>query len=146
MDLILHAGDISSLAVLNQLEAYAPVEAVQGNVELAEVVRALPLTRELVVGGCAIGMVHDLGERQQYARNARRLFPTARVVVFGHSHAPLIEDRDGLLLLNPGSATDRRRQPHCSVALLTISNGEPSARLVMLPRVLVRRSRQSGEP
>jgi putative phosphoesterase len=57
----------------------------------------------------------------------------ARVVVFGHSHIPLIEDVDGLLLLNPGSATDRRRQPHCSVALLTISDGEPAARIITLP-------------
>lgn len=133
VELILHAGDISALGVLNQLETYAPVEAVQGNVETAEVVRTMPLTRELVAGGCAIGLVHDLGARQHYVRNARRLFPTARVVVFGHSHIPLIEDRDGLLLLNPGSATDRRRQLRCTVALLTIADGEPSARLVNLP-------------
>ncbi|HEY7833348.1 MAG TPA: metallophosphoesterase family protein [Ktedonobacterales bacterium] len=133
VELILHAGDLSALAVLNQLEAYAPVVAVQGNVELPEVVRALPLTRELVVGGCAIGVVHDLGGRQHHARNARRLFPAARVVIFGHSHIPLIEDRDGLLLLNPGSATDRRRQPQCTVALLTITDGMPLARLVPLP-------------
>lgn len=133
VDLILHAGDISTLAVLNQLEAHAPVAAVQGNVELAEVVAALPLTRELFVDVCAIGLIHDLGARQHYAGNARRLFPTARVVVFGHSHIPLIADRDGLLLLNPGSATDRRRQPSCTVALLTIADGVPSARLVNLP-------------
>jgi putative phosphoesterase len=133
VELILHAGDISTLAVLNQLEAHAPVEAVQGNVETAEVVRALPLTRELAVGGCAIGLVHDLGARQHHVRNARRLFPTARVVVFGHSHIPLIEDRDDLLLLNPGSATDRRRQPHCTVALLTITDGKLNARLMSLP-------------
>lgn len=133
VELILHAGDLSALAVLDQLAAYAPVEAVQGNVELPEVVAALPIKRELVVGGCVIGLVHDLGERRHYARTARREFPTARVVVFGHSHIPLIEDADGLLLLNPGSATDRRTQPHCTVALLTISDGQPSARLVALP-------------
>ena len=133
VELILHAGDISGLAVLNQLEAYAPVEAVQGNVETPQVVRTLPITRELVVDGCAIGLVHDLGTRQHYVRNARRLFPSARVVVFGHSHIPLIEVRDGLLLLNPGSATDRRRQPHCTIALLTIVDGAPTARVVNLP-------------
>lgn len=130
---ILHAGDLSSLAVLDQLSAYAPVDVVQGNVELPEVVTALPITRELVVAGCAIGIVHDLGERTRYATNARNLFPAAQVVVFGHSHIPLVEDAGGLFLLNPGSATDRRRQPHCTVALLTIQDGQPSARLIELP-------------
>lgn len=56
VELILHAGDLSSLAVLDQLEAYAPVVAVQGNVELPEVTARLPIKRELVVGGCAIGL------------------------------------------------------------------------------------------
>lgn len=132
VELILHAGDLSSLAVLDQLSAYAPVEAVQGNVELPEVVAALPLKRELVVGGCVIGLVHILGEHKLHARNARREFPDARVVVFGHSHIPYAEDRDGLLLLNPGSATDRRTQPHCTIALLTITDGQPSADIIAL--------------
>ncbi|HKV84467.1 MAG TPA: metallophosphoesterase family protein [Ktedonobacterales bacterium] len=132
VELILHAGDLSVLAMLDQLAAYAPVEAVQGNVEASEVLMALPLKRELVVGGCAIGLVHILGDRAHYARNARREFASARVVVFGHSHIPYVEDRDGLLLLNPGSATDRRRQPHCTIALLTIEDGEPRAEIIAL--------------
>jgi putative phosphoesterase len=133
VELILHAGDLSSLAVVNQLSAYAPVEAVQGNVELPEVVAALPIKREIVVGGCAIGLVHILGDRAHYARNARTEFLLARVVVFGHSHIPYVADRDGLLLLNPGSATDRRRQPTCTVAVLTIADGQPSAEIISLP-------------
>jgi putative phosphoesterase len=133
VELILHAGDISTLAVLDQLAAYAPVEAVQGNVERFDVVTALPTRREIEVGGCIIGMAHDLGARDRYARTARQLFPSARVVVFGHSHIPLIQDAEGLLLLNPGSATDRRSQPHCTVATLTIAEGKPSARLIELP-------------
>lgn len=133
VEVILHAGDLSSLAVMDQLSAYAPVEAVQGNVEQPEVVAALPLKRELVVGGCVIGVVHILGERKWHARNARREFPTARVVVFGHSHIPYTDDHDGLLLLNPGSATDRRTQPHCTIALLTIVDGMPSAEIIALP-------------
>lgn len=132
VELILHAGDLSALAVLDQLAAYAPVEAVQGNVESAEVVARLPIKREIVVGGCVIGLVHILGDRQHYARNARRDFPTARVVVFGHSHIPYLEERDGLLLLNPGSATDRRRQPHCTITLLTIEDGEPRGEIIPL--------------
>lgn len=133
VELILHAGDLSSLAVLDQLSAYAPVEAVQGNVELPEVQAALPIMREIVVGGCAIGLVHILGERAHHARNARREFPAARVVIFGHSHIPYAEDADGLLLLNPGSATVRRAQPHCTVAILTITDGQPRAAILPLP-------------
>lgn len=130
VELILHAGDLSSLAVVRQLEAYAPVVAVAGNVEMDEVTLALPIKRELVVGGCVIGIVHNLGERHHYARTARQEFPSARVVIFGHSHIAFNADADGLLLLNPGSATDRRTQPHCTVAILTITDSEPSARVV----------------
>jgi putative phosphoesterase len=130
VELILHAGDLSTLAVLNQLSAYAPVEAVQGNVEQQEVVMALPIKRTLVVGGCEIGLVHILGERKDYRRNARYEFPAARVVIFGHTHIPLLEDADGLLLLNPGSAMDRRQQPHCTIAVVTITDGEPYAEII----------------
>ena len=130
VELILHAGDLSTLAVLDQLSAYAPVEAVQGNIEQPEVTLALPIKRALVVGGCEIGMVHILGNRERYFRNARLEFPSARVVVFGHSHIPWVEDRDGLLLLNPGSAMERRRQPTCTIARLTITNGIPYAEII----------------
>ncbi|HEX8733482.1 MAG TPA: metallophosphoesterase family protein [Ktedonobacterales bacterium] len=133
VELIVHAGDHSTRAALDQLAAYAPVEAVQGNVEDAEIIALLPIKRELVVGGCVIGVVHILGDKTRYAATARREFPAARVVIFGHSHIPWLEDRDGLLLLNPGSATDRRRQPRCTVALLTITDGEPSAEIIALP-------------
>ncbi len=132
VELILHAGDLSTLAALDQLSAYAPVEAVRGNVEQQEVIEALPFTRTLVVGGCEIGIVHILDERGEYLRNARREFPTARVVVFGHSHIPHNEDIGGVLLLNPGSATTRRGQPHCTVAILTIADGEPRAEIIPL--------------
>ena len=132
VELILHAGDLSTRAALDQLEAYAPVEAVQGNVEDAEIVRTLPIKRQIIVGGCLIGMVHILGDRATRRKAARREFPDARVVVFGHSHIPFAEDRDGLLLLNPGSATDRRTQPHCTIALLTITDGQPAAEIIPL--------------
>lgn len=133
VELIIHAGDHSTRDALDQLAAYAPVEAVQGNIEDERIRATLPIKREIVVGGCHIGIVHILGERTHYARNARREFPTARVVIFGHSHIPYLEDHDGLLLLNPGSATDRRWQPHCSIALLTITDGQPQAEIIMLP-------------
>lgn len=121
-ELIIHAGDLSILSVLSELETIAPVVAVQGNVESDEVIMALPIKREIVVGHCRIGIVHILGDFKSHARLARQEFPNARVVVFGHSHIPWNEEHDGQLLFNPGSATDRRRQPRCSVGLLHIND------------------------
>ena len=80
--------NVGVLAVLSELETLAPVIEVQGNVERDDVVMALPIKREIRVGFCRIGIVHILGERKYYARNAQREFPQARVVVFGHSHIP----------------------------------------------------------
>lgn len=132
VELILHAGDHSTRAALDQLEAYATVEAVQGNVEDAEIVRTLPIKRQVTVGGVLIGLIHILGDRATRREAALREFPDARVVIYGHSHIPFIEDRDGLLLLNPGSPTDRHAEPHHTIALLTITNGEPSAEIIAL--------------
>ena len=121
VELIIHAGDLSRLSVINELETLAPVVAVQGNIEEEEVVRTLPIKREFIVGGCRIGVVHILGDAQTRARVARQEFPTARCVVFGHTHVPYNQEHDGQLLFNPGSATDRRRQPTCSLGLLSIN-------------------------
>jgi len=122
VEIIIHAGDLSRLLVLNELETLAPVIAVQGNVEEEEVVRALPLKRELIVGGCRIGVVHILGNAQNRAQTAHQEFPEARCVIFGHSHIPYNQEYRGQLLFNPGSATDRRRQPTCSLGLLSIDD------------------------
>lgn len=120
--LIIHAGDLSILSVLDELETIAPVAAVQGNVETDEVIEKLPIKREIAVGNCRIGIVHILGEASSHARLARLEFPRARVVIFGHSHIPYNQEHDGQLLFNPGSATDRRRQPACSTGLLHIDD------------------------
>ena len=100
----------------------------QGNVESDEVIETLPIKREIVVGHCRIGIVHILGDSRSHARLARQEFPDARVVVFGHSHIPWNEDREGQLLFNPGSATDRRRQPRCSIGLLYVDDEAESVR------------------
>jgi len=126
VELILHAGDLSILSVIAELETIAPVIAVQGNVEREEVVLKLPIKREVVVGHCRIGMVHILGEPKYYARTARREFPQAHVVVFGHSHVPYNREHNGQLLFNPGSATDRRHQPACSIGKLCINDTDMS--------------------
>ena len=128
VELIIHAGDLSVLRVIAELEMIAPVVAVQGNVEKEEVVLKLPVKREVVVGHCRIGIVHILGDSRNRARVARQEFPNARVVIFGHSHIPYNQEHDGQLLFNPGSATDRRRQPRCSVGLLYVDDQTQSVR------------------
>lgn len=128
VELIIHAGDLSVLAVLDELEATAPVLAVQGNVEDDEVMRKLPIKREIAVGHCRIGVIHILGDSRNRERIARQEFPNARCVVFGHSHIPWNEERNGLLLFNPGSATDRRRQASCSIGLLHVNDEARSVR------------------
>ena len=122
VELIIHAGDLSTLSVIDKLEAIAPVIAVQGNVEGEDVVMALPIKREVLIGQCRIGIVHNLGDARYFERNAKQEFPNARVVVFGHSHSPYNREHNGQLLFNSGSATDRRRQPTRSLGLLTIND------------------------
>ena len=125
---IIHAGDLSVLSVIDELETIAPVVAVQGNIEQEEVVMKLPIKREIVIGHCRIGIVHILGDSRTHARVARQEFPAAHVVVFGHSHIPYNQEHEGQLLFNPGSATDRRRQPRCSIGMLYVDDEEKSVR------------------
>jgi uncharacterized protein len=128
VELIIHAGDLSILSVIWELETIAPVVAVQGNIEEDEVRLKLPIKREIVVGQCRIGIVHILGDSHNRVKVARQEFPEARVVVFGHSHIPWNKEIDGQLLFNPGSATDRRHQLRCSIGLLHVDDGAKSVR------------------
>src|SRR5947209_16259516 len=127
-ELIIHAGDLSILSVLNELETIAPVVAVQGNIEYEEVMMKLPIKREIIVGDCRVGIVHILGDSHNRVKVARQEFPEAHVVVFGHSHIPYNQEHEGQLLFNPGSATDRRRQPRCSIGLLYVDDALKSVR------------------
>jgi putative phosphoesterase len=103
---------------------------VRGNVDGPDV--DLPEELRFEFGGVKIDMLHDSGRKEGRRKRLAARFPEARVVVFGHSHVPLLEDEDGLLLLNPGSPTDRRRQPRHSFALLHADGGEVRAELVFL--------------
>ncbi len=131
VDLILHAGDLIEPSVLDDLSVYdASVHAVKGNVDPPDV--NLPETLEFDFGGARIAMIHDSGRKEGRRRRLKRRFPDARVVVFGHSHVPFLEDENGLLLLNPGSPTDKRRQPHHTFALLRTEEGDVRAEIVVL--------------
>ena len=132
-DAILHAGDFSEVSVLAELQALGPpVHAVRGNVDSAELQARLPLTRVVEAAGARIAMVHDGGPAQGRLERLRRRFPDAHAVVFGHSHLPLHEERDGFAIFNPGSPTERRRAPRHTMGLATIRDGRPAFELVEL--------------
>jgi putative phosphoesterase len=130
-DVILHAGDVTDAAVLDALADHAPVHAVLGNNDRGLEGR-LPEVLELDLSGVHVAMVHDAGPRAGRPARVARRFPGAQVVVFGHSHDPYVEHVDGgPLLVNPGSATQRRRQPVHTVAWLELEAGKIcAARLV----------------
>lgn len=110
-DVVLHAGDVVTADLLDDLGRLAPVQAVLGNNDVALRGR-LPDRLELELGGVAVGMVHDSGPSRGREARLRRWFPDSAVVVFGHSHLPLAQSGvDGQLLFNPGSCTERRRAP-----------------------------------
>lgn len=122
-DLVLHAGDVTSQGLLDQLAAGAPVHAVLGNNDDATLVD-LPEQLELDLGGVRVAMVHDSGASKGRESRMRRWFPEADVVVFGHSHIPIdAEGEDGQRLFNPGSPTQRRRQPQASYGVLEMADG-----------------------
>jgi putative phosphoesterase len=132
-DLILHAGDLMRLEVLEQLRAYGEVVAVHGNVDDAVVRAALPARRVVALEGVRIGMVHDAGPATGRIERMRRLFGTEHAVVFGHSHIPLHERAaDGFQLFNPGSPTERRRTPVHTMGLGRVRAGEVTFELVAL--------------
>jgi putative phosphoesterase len=123
-DLILHAGDVCTPDVLDELSGYAPVRVVLGNNDGPDVAAwGAPERLELDLDGLSVAMVHDSGAATGRTRRMRRWFPGADLVVFGHSHIPLDQTGDGVRVFNPGSPTDRRRQPHGTLGLLTIERG-----------------------
>ena len=122
-DVILHAGDLVIPEVLDQLGELAPVHAVLGNNDV-ELVGSLEEEVSLELEGVRVAMVHDSGPRAGREARLRRRFPESDVVVFGHSHIPWdAEGLDGQWLLNPGSPTERRRQPHRTMATMDLADG-----------------------
>jgi uncharacterized protein len=125
-DLLLHAGDFSTLEVLRELEAIGPpLAGVHGNVDSADLRRLLPAERVVEADGAMIAIVHDAGPRRGRLERMRRRFgDRADVLVFGHSHLPLHEEApDGFQIFNPGSPTERRRAPSHTMGLIHVRNG-----------------------
>ena len=134
-ELLLHAGDFSTLGVLRELEALGPpVLGVHGNVDSADLRRLLPEQRIVDAEGVRIAMIHDAGPRPGRLERMRRRFgDRADVVVFGHSHLPLHEEAaDGFQIFNPGSPTERRRAPAHTMGLIRVTDGLARCELVSL--------------
>jgi putative phosphoesterase len=124
-DLILHAGDVCTPDVLDELAAFAPVRAVLGNNDGPEVAAwGAPETAQFELAGVPVAMIHDAGAATGRTARMHRRFPQARLVVFGHSHIPMDQSGDGVRIFNPGSPTDRRRQPRGTIGLLDLAGGE----------------------
>jgi putative phosphoesterase len=124
---ILHAGDVGGPDILEALARIAPVTAVRGNVDTQSWATKLPGTDVVEVGGVSIYLLHDLGQLD--------LKPEAagfRVVVYGHSHQPRMEEKNGVLYFNPGSAGPRRFQLPVSVGRLQIERGKVEGELTEL--------------
>jgi putative phosphoesterase len=121
VDTILHAGDIVSDGVIEELSLIAPVVAVRGNCDW--LVENLPDQIVMDLGGIKVGLTHGhLGKGGSTPERAYNTFKNeqVRLVVFGHSHIPYKDFHNGILLFNPGSTTERRGQPHFSLGMLEI--------------------------
>jgi len=123
VDYILHAGDWNTLEVYEQLSQLAPVDGVAGNTDGIEIVSKFGYQKVLEFKNRKIGIVHGHGMRGATEDTALHTFKDEEVdcIIFGHSHIPLMRSVNGVLLLNPGSPTDKRRQPRYSYAMLEIT-------------------------
>jgi len=134
-DLLVHAGDFTTVDVLHESEAIGPpLVGVHGNVDSAELRRLLPAERVVDVAGVRIALVHNAGPgRGRLERLRRRFGGGAEAVVFGHSHLPVHERAgDGFQIFNPGSPTERRRAPAHTMGMARTENGRILFELVAL--------------
>ncbi|WP_274564652.1 metallophosphoesterase family protein [Streptomyces spiramyceticus] len=136
-DAVIHAGDWVDTATLDLLDAHARlIVGVYGNNDGPDLRARLPEVARVEFGGLRFGVVHETGAAQGRERRCAERFPDLDVLVFGHSHIPWDSTAPGgLRLLNPGSPTDRRRQPYCTYMTAVVEDGRLSGvRLHRLPR------------
>jgi putative phosphoesterase len=130
--LILHGGDINDRSLLTALEAVAPVLAVLGNNDSAELRATLPERVSFAVGPFQFVLIH--GHQGRTARAVAHTFAgKADCVVYGHSHIPMIEEVEGTTMFNPGSPTDRRWRPHFGVGLIHLTAERCRPELILFP-------------
>ena len=132
VDLILHAGDLVEMKVLKELRKLADTKAVRGNMDEPELVKVLPEKEIIKVNGFTIGLTHGYGPPANLINYVKNEFPEkVDVIVFGHSHSPVNEKREGILFFNPGSPTDKIFAKHNSYGILTI-NGSIKGEIIKI--------------
>jgi len=131
-DLILHAGDLVAVSVLDELGSLGAVEAVYGNMDEPPLREALPARHVVEVDGLRIGMVHIPGPRAGREARLSGWFPDCHAVVYGHTHVPLVERHESLWILNPGSPTERRKASERSMLELRIEGRDLRPTLISL--------------
>lgn len=122
VDLILHAGDILEMSVLDELRTIAPVEAVAGNMDGSEVHLNLPDKKIIPLGKFSAGLIHGKYKIEGQREMIRKEFDDVDLIVYGHSHTPFWGKMNGVYFLNPGSPTDKRHAPYNSVAILEVGD------------------------
>jgi len=135
VDMILHAGDLVDLSVLDELRAITPnVEAVSGNMDSPENRTALRQKKIFMIDGVKIGITHGWGPPDDIRQRIAEVFKDEKpdVIIFGHTHQPEKTIENGILFLNPGSSTDKRFAKTNAVAILTITNGKADAEIIEL--------------
>jgi uncharacterized protein len=131
VELILHMGDFTTPAVADLFAEIAPLDAVAGNNDPEQIHRRFGRRKILHLAGVRIGMIHGDGTRKTTLERAQDAFAgeALDVILFGHSHCPCCERHGELWLINPGSPTDKRRNPSYSYGVLEIENGRPTPAL-----------------
>ncbi|MDH3285468.1 MAG: metallophosphatase family protein [Acidobacteriota bacterium] len=124
---IVHAGDVCSPEILEQLRTIAPVDVIRGNCDYGEWAEPIPLSDTFELGGVLLHAVHDVETLEIDPRAAG-----VHVVLSGHTHEPAELTRDGVLYVNPGSAGPRRFRLPVSLAVMSVRNGRPRIRFVSL--------------
>jgi hypothetical protein len=127
VDHILHAGDVGDAKILDRLGAIAPLTAIRGNVDVAGLCAQLPATEAVELAGKLFYLVHAIEDLDIEPRAAG-----AAAVIYGHSHRPAIEQRNGVLYLNPGSAGPRRFNLPVTLAKIVIQGEALSGSIVPL--------------
>lgn len=139
VDLILHAGDAGGAAVLSALRQIAAVAVVRGNADPLDLIDTLPDRVRIEIGSQTLLLLHGHHGKTALAAARAAASPEIDVIVFGHSHHPLIEKKNGTLLFNPGSPTERRWNPHFGIGLIAVSDEGIAPDLILFddPRHLV---------
>jgi putative phosphoesterase len=127
VDHIFHAGDVGNVDILDALRLIAPVTAIYGNIDTHGPCAELPATEAIELGGCFFYLVHNIADLDLQPKAAG-----IDMVVYGHSHQPSVDTRNGVAYLNPGSAGPRRFKLPVTLAIVQVEDGMPTAEIVTL--------------